>query len=126
MNRTCRCCGRSFRKGAAVMMCDRTNPKKLVGAIVCPTCAGTAVTILPALPVNKCKCGSDAGICHQCSALETDKARRGAADAKKLAKALRLRAKAYERTATKDDDTTAGIIVGLEQAADYLEKGNWT
>lgn len=126
MKRKCKACGSPFRKGAAVLMCDRANPKKLTGAIVCPTCAGTAVAILPALPVVKCACGKDAVVCHCCADKGADVAKRMASDAKKLAKALRLRTKAYAKAGQKNqDEFSDGLAAGLEQAAGYLEKGAW-
>ena len=61
-----------------------------------------------------------------------DGAKRGAADAKKLAKALRNRAKAYALSRPKPAPDaepgpgfSEGLEAGLEQAADFLEKGVW-
>jgi len=126
----CKPCGKSFRKGARVFVPDASG--RLVGAIVCPACAGRAVCILPAQAGAPCACGEPAAVCSACADKAADKAKRGGADTKKIAKALRLRAKAYEKSGDipgnpgEDGSEWAdGLVAGLEQAADFLEGGAW-
>jgi hypothetical protein len=104
---------------------------KLEVGRVCAGCLSGGVTIVVA-PARACACGGKATVCQGCVDKAADKAKRGAADAKALAKKIRDRAKAYARSRPKPAPEaepgptfSEGLEAGLEQAADFLEKGKW-
>ena len=116
----CKACGGQARKGSGGMASVLVDGKIVAGR-VCGACMGKAVVVVAA-SVAQCVCGEKASLCSGCVAAAVDKAKRGAADAPTLAKALRKRAKAYENANSEHGE---GIGVGLEQAAGFLEKGVW-
>ena len=120
----CKVCNKTYRKGAlAFVMTD----KGLKGARVCKGCAGDGVLIVAAHKAPRCSCGKPATTCTHCVEKKQDGERRGAADAGKLAKGIRLRLKAYVASTPTGDasDFVQGVAEGLEQAANFLEKGTW-
>ena len=126
----CKACGGQARKGSGGIASVLVDGKVVSGR-VCGTCLGKAVVLVVA-PVAPCGCGGKASKCSACVAKVVDGAKRGAADAKKLAKALRDRAKAYAMARKgkpvlieHEDGFADGLEAGLDQAANFLEKGAW-
>lgn len=121
----CGVCGNTCRSRRAAFALKGGSLKSV---LACATCQKDAVLLVSAQPAQRCACGGVAERCAKCADKAADKAKRGAADARSIAKSLRKRAAAYTDKADVDDEKreyTDGLAAGLEQAADYLEKGGW-
>lgn len=114
----CTLCQKSFRAGSMVVL-ERAG--KLVRARVCKPCASQAHPMLFRSAGEPCACGGRATKCDHCVETALEGARRKTVDAKALALAIRKRSGAYGAP----DEFTAGLKEGLEQAANFLEKGGW-
>lgn len=113
--KTCKACGRACRKTALALVPTDEGVKR---ARVCSACLSRGVTIIPTAGAQRCTCGALATTCLPCGrkreSRETSELTRAAA-----AK-LRKLAKAYATTGARE-----GRSIGLEQAADILETGDF-
>jgi hypothetical protein len=116
----CGVCGNQYRKGTTVYANIRG---KLRPHRVCPGCAGKAISILPTEAATRCSCGGVATTCGRCADRRASKpdlaARRIAAKLRSLAKAYR---DTFAKTQAEEHDER-GRAVGLDQAADIVERG---
>jgi hypothetical protein len=121
----CRSCKGLIRKGSGRLAAVIENGKIESGR-VCASCIRTAVMIV-SQQESACTCGKKATTCVACNEKTMDRVKREAADAKALAKLLRKRASAYTWLALSNvPEFSKGVATGLEQAADFLEKGSWS
>lgn len=123
----CKACGKPCRKGT-VSTAYVFVGHVLERARLCARCAASAVLILPRQAAGACACGKSATTCGACCDGAVDKAKRETVGVKTIAKTLRQRARAYEAQAQVIRSETEqvrleGLTQGLEQAADFLEKG---
>lgn len=124
--KACKRCGKSYRVGHVVFVSQGGG---LVRAHVCGTCADKATPVLMAEAANVCACGEPATTCGKCLDKKVDAAARGSG-LKKAVRAIRKIARAYETPpdvpGSPEYCSEMGRHDGLIQAADILEKGNWT
>lgn len=121
----CGICGNAYRsKATLVYVADGGT---LVRKRACPTCVGRGIVVVPSEAAGRCKCGSVATTCGLCVSKKELAARKGGADATKLAKQLDNLARAYKEqpSMTVDPEYTDGYLAGMEAAATFLRSGRY-
>ena len=126
--RKCKVCSKPYRAGQLVYVGGEGGT--FMRAVVCPSCAKKAIALLPTVASSRCGCGNEtATMGAVCAQKAIDKAVRESVDTKALSKMMMLRSRVYRahsKDTPGDSEYSEGIAAGLEQAANFLEKGNWT
>lgn len=121
----CAICGNAYRSKATLVYVAEGGA--LVRKRACPTCVGRGIMVVPSDAATRCKCGGMAMTCGLCVSKKELAAKKGGADANKLAKTLDGMASAYKDQPAEpaDPDYTDGYVAGMEAAATYLRSGRW-